>query len=95
MTELGRLETEGRPDALADLDFAPTAHDVVIAVSASGRTRFALGALEAARAVRRGRTLGDTDWGAIMAGSVIYTLPVFILLRKHLMRGTTAGAMKG
>ncbi len=41
---------------------------------------------------------GDTDWGAIMAASVIYTLPVavvFILLRKHLMRGTTAGAVKG
>ena len=41
---------------------------------------------------------GDTDWGAIMAASVIYTLPVvivFLLLRKHLMRGTTAGAVKG
>ncbi len=33
-----------------------------------------------------------------MAASVIYMLPVavvFILLRKHLMRGTTAGAVKG
>lgn len=33
-----------------------------------------------------------------MAASVIYTLPVvlvFIVLRKHLMRGTTAGAAKG
>jgi ABC-type glycerol-3-phosphate transport system permease component len=41
---------------------------------------------------------GDTDWGAVMASSVIYTLPVvivFIILRKHLMRGTTAGAVKG
>jgi ABC-type glycerol-3-phosphate transport system permease component len=41
---------------------------------------------------------GDTDWGAIMAASVIYTLPVvvvFIVLRKHLMTGTTAGAVKG
>jgi ABC-type glycerol-3-phosphate transport system permease component len=41
---------------------------------------------------------GDTDWGAVMATSVIYTLPVvvvFILLRKHLMRGTMAGAVKG
>jgi ABC-type glycerol-3-phosphate transport system permease component len=41
---------------------------------------------------------GDTDWGAVMATSVIYTLPVvvvFILLRKHLMTGTMAGAIKG
>jgi ABC-type glycerol-3-phosphate transport system permease component len=41
---------------------------------------------------------GDTDWGAIMATSVIYTLPVvivFIVLRKHLMSPTTAGAVKG
>lgn len=41
---------------------------------------------------------GDTDWGAVMAASVIYTLPVvvvFVALRKHLMRGTTAGAVKG
>jgi ABC-type glycerol-3-phosphate transport system permease component len=41
---------------------------------------------------------GDTDWGSIMATSVIYTLPVvivFILLRKHLMSPTTAGAVKG
>jgi ABC-type glycerol-3-phosphate transport system permease component len=33
-----------------------------------------------------------------MAASVIYTLPVivvFILLRKHLMQGTMAGAVKG
>ena len=41
---------------------------------------------------------GDTDWGAIMAASVIYTVPValvFIVLRKHLMQGTMAGAVKG
>ena len=41
---------------------------------------------------------GDTGWGAIMAASVLHTLPVvlvLILLRKHLMRGTTAGAVKG
>lgn len=41
---------------------------------------------------------GDTDWGSIMATSVLYTLPValvFLVLRKHLMRGTTAGAVKG
>jgi ABC-type glycerol-3-phosphate transport system permease component len=41
---------------------------------------------------------GDTDWGAIMATSVIYTLPValvFVLLRKHLMTPRTAGALKG
>jgi ABC-type glycerol-3-phosphate transport system permease component len=41
---------------------------------------------------------GDTDWGSIMAASVLYTLRVvlvFILLRKHLMTGTTAGAVKG
>jgi N,N'-diacetylchitobiose transport system permease protein len=41
---------------------------------------------------------GDTDWGAIMATSVIYTLPValvFLVLRKHLMTVRTAGALKG
>ena len=41
---------------------------------------------------------GDTDWGSIMATSVIYTLPVvivFIVLRKYLMSPTTAGAVKG
>jgi ABC-type glycerol-3-phosphate transport system permease component len=41
---------------------------------------------------------GDTDWGAIMATSVIYTLPValvFLVLRKHLMTVRTAGAVKG
>ena len=41
---------------------------------------------------------GDTDWSAVMATSVIYTLPVmifFLLLRKRLMLGMTAGAVKG
>ena len=41
---------------------------------------------------------GDTDWGAVMATSVIYTLPVvifFLLLRRRLMLGMTAGAVKG
>jgi ABC-type glycerol-3-phosphate transport system permease component len=41
---------------------------------------------------------GDTDWGAVMATSVIYTVPVvifFLLLRKRLMLGMTAGAVKG
>ena len=41
---------------------------------------------------------GDVDWGAVMATSVIYTLPVvifFLLLRKRLMLGMTAGAVKG
>jgi ABC-type glycerol-3-phosphate transport system permease component len=41
---------------------------------------------------------GDVDWGAVMATSVIYTLPVvlfFLLMRKRLMLGMTAGAVKG
>jgi ABC-type glycerol-3-phosphate transport system permease component len=41
---------------------------------------------------------GDTDWGSIMATSVIYTLPVvvlFLLLRKHLMTARLTGAVKG
>jgi N,N'-diacetylchitobiose transport system permease protein len=41
---------------------------------------------------------GDTDWGAVMATSVLYTLPVaivFLLARKHLMTARTAGAVKG
>jgi ABC-type glycerol-3-phosphate transport system permease component len=41
---------------------------------------------------------GDTDWGAVMATSVLYTLPValvFVLARKHLMTARTAGAVKG
>jgi ABC-type glycerol-3-phosphate transport system permease component len=41
---------------------------------------------------------GDTDWGAVMATSVLYTLPValvFVLARKHLMTARTGGAVKG
>jgi ABC-type glycerol-3-phosphate transport system permease component len=41
---------------------------------------------------------GDVDWAAVMATSVLYTLPVaivFVLVRKHLMTGRTAGAVKG
>src|SRR3954469_1331453 len=41
---------------------------------------------------------GDVDWGAVMATSVLYTLPVavvFLLARKHLMTVRTAGAVKG
>jgi N,N'-diacetylchitobiose transport system permease protein len=41
---------------------------------------------------------GDIDWGAVMATSGIYTLPVvifFLLLRKRLMLGMSAGAVKG
>jgi ABC-type glycerol-3-phosphate transport system permease component len=41
---------------------------------------------------------GDVDWGAVMATSVIYTLPVvifFLLLQRRLMQGMTAGAVKG
>jgi ABC-type glycerol-3-phosphate transport system permease component len=41
---------------------------------------------------------GDTDWGAVMATSVLYTLPIvilFVLARKHLMTARTAGAVKG
>ena len=65
MTELGRLGTEGRAEAFADLDQRPTA---------------------------------DADRGAIMAASVIYryrSWSCFILLRKHLMCGMTAGPVKG
>jgi ABC-type glycerol-3-phosphate transport system permease component len=41
---------------------------------------------------------GDVDWAAVMATSVLYTLPVaivFVLVRRHLMTGRTAGAVKG
>lgn len=41
---------------------------------------------------------GDTDWGAVMATGMIYTMPVmilFIILRGRLMQGTTVGALKG
>ena len=38
-----------------------------------------------------------TNWGTLMAGAVLITLPVvimFLLLQKHLVSGTTAGAVK-
>jgi ABC-type glycerol-3-phosphate transport system permease component len=41
---------------------------------------------------------GDVDWAAVMATSVLYTLPValvFVLARKHLMTPRTTGAVKG
>src|SRR3954452_9522535 len=41
---------------------------------------------------------GDVDWAAVMATSVLYTLPVaivFVLARKHLMTARTGGAVKG
>jgi ABC-type glycerol-3-phosphate transport system permease component len=41
---------------------------------------------------------GDVDWAAVMATSVLYTLPValvFVLARRHLMTARTAGAVKG
>ena len=37
---------------------------------------------------------GDTDWGAVMATSVLYTLPiviVFVFMRKHLMTRARPG----
>jgi ABC-type glycerol-3-phosphate transport system permease component len=41
---------------------------------------------------------GDVDWAAVMATSVLYTLPValvFVFARKHLMTARTSGAVKG
>jgi ABC-type glycerol-3-phosphate transport system permease component len=41
---------------------------------------------------------GDTDWAAVMATSVLYTLPIvilFLVARRHLMTARTAGAVKG
>ena len=40
----------------------------------------------------------DTNWGTLMAGAVMITVPVvviFWLLQKHLVAGMTAGAVKG
>lgn len=40
----------------------------------------------------------QTDWGVLLAGMVISTLPMIILLialQKHLVRGTSEGAIKG
>ncbi|MFC6081214.1 carbohydrate ABC transporter permease [Sphaerisporangium aureirubrum] len=39
-----------------------------------------------------------SDWGGVMAASVIFTVPVvifFLLVQKRLMRGMVAGAVKG
>ncbi|WP_448073532.1 carbohydrate ABC transporter permease [Georgenia yuyongxinii] len=41
---------------------------------------------------------GLTNWGPVMAGTVLTTLPmliVFLLLQKHMIKGLTAGAVKG
>ena len=41
---------------------------------------------------------GKTNWGGLMAGSVITALPVviiFVLLQRQLVSGMTAGAVKG
>ncbi|MCL6423308.1 carbohydrate ABC transporter permease [Brachybacterium sp. JHP9] len=41
---------------------------------------------------------GMTNWGPVMAGTIITTLPmllVFILLQKQMIKGLTAGAVKG
>jgi ABC-type glycerol-3-phosphate transport system permease component len=40
----------------------------------------------------------NTDWGAVMAASMIMTLPVvglFLLLQRLFIGGLTAGAVKG
>ncbi|WP_285502510.1 carbohydrate ABC transporter permease [Actinokineospora sp. NBRC 105648] len=44
------------------------------------------------------RTAFGTDWGGIMAASVIYAVPAlifFLLLQRKLVGGATAGAVKG
>jgi len=41
---------------------------------------------------------GLTNWGPVMAGTVLTTLPmlvVFLVLQKHMIKGLTAGAVKG
>lgn len=41
---------------------------------------------------------GVTNWGPVMAGTVLATLPmiiVFIFLQKYMIKGLTAGAVKG
>jgi len=48
--EEAAAEDDADAGARAVAQLAPTAHDVLVAVSASGRTPFALGALDAARA---------------------------------------------
>jgi ABC-type glycerol-3-phosphate transport system permease component len=39
-----------------------------------------------------------TDWGGVMAASVMFTVPVvafFLIVQKRLMQGMVAGAVKG
>ena len=41
---------------------------------------------------------GQTNWGPVMAGTVLATIPmiiVFLFLQKYLIKGLTAGAVKG
>jgi N,N'-diacetylchitobiose transport system permease protein len=44
------------------------------------------------------RTVFGTDWGGIMAASVMYSLPAlvfFLIVQRKLVAGATAGALKG
>ena len=44
------------------------------------------------------RTVFGTDWGGVMAASVLYALPAlvfFLLVQRKLVSGATAGALKG
>lgn len=41
---------------------------------------------------------GQTNWGPVMAGTVLATIPmiiVFLILQKYMIKGLTAGAVKG
>lgn len=43
-------------------------------------------------------TQGLTNWGPVMAGTVLTMLPIlviFLLLQRHMIKGLTAGAVKG
>ncbi|GAB3348267.1 carbohydrate ABC transporter permease [Modestobacter lapidis] len=43
-------------------------------------------------------TAGLTNWGPVMAGTVLTMLPIlviFLLLQRHMIKGLTAGAVKG
>jgi ABC-type glycerol-3-phosphate transport system permease component len=40
----------------------------------------------------------NTDWGAVMAASMVMTVPIallFLVFQKHFVGGLTAGATKG
>jgi multiple sugar transport system permease protein len=40
----------------------------------------------------------DTDWGGLMAGSVIIAAPIILIslvLQRYIIKGLTAGAVKG